>query len=204
MTSAVTHRIVVPATGARLVPVRAGQRLSVVDLDGGQVGDLFVFAADDVTEFHSASHTRAHVSRLFPRVGEEFVSNRRRPMLRLVADSSPGRHDMLIAACDSARYEALGAPGHASCAENLTAAMADAGLELVVVPQPINVFMNIPVDGAEDLAWLPALSAPGQSIDFEVLIDCHVVLSACPQDLNPINGAHGPTHLAIDIASATN
>lgn len=203
MPKVVTHRIVVPAREARLARIRAGQQFSVVDLDGGQVGDLFVFAAGDATEFHSASHTRSCRSRLFPAVGEEFVSNRRRPMLRFIDDTSPGVHDMLIAACDPARYEALGTRGHASCAENLRAALSAAGLESTCVPQPINLFMNIPARPDHTLEWLPAISTPGQGVTFEALMDCNVVLSACPQDLNAINGTDGPTDLAIDVVAAT-
>jgi uncharacterized protein len=76
----------------------------VIDPDGGQVADVFAFSADDPSEYHSAEHTRVHVGRLFPRVGEQFATNRRRPILTLEADDSPGIHDMLLAACDPTRY----------------------------------------------------------------------------------------------------
>lgn len=178
--------------------VAAEQSLRVVDVEGGQVGDLFAFAADDLDEHLSASHTRAATSRLFPRPGEAFHSNRRRPLLALVADDSPGVHDMLIAACDPPRYAALGAPDHPSCADNLGAALAAAGLAVGHVPQPVNLFMRIPVlDGAE-LGWLPAESAAGDSVTLRALTDLVVVLSACPQDLVDIN-AGAPTPLAIEL-----
>ena len=180
-------RTVVPAQECRVVMVRAGQYVSVIDLEGGQVGDVFAFASEGPLEFHSASHTRTHVSRLFPRPGEHFVTNLRRPILALVSDTSPGHHDMLIAACDPERYAALGAPGHASCAASLRSAMHDQGLPLGAVPQPINVFMNIPVDGRAGLSWLTAASSAGDAITFEALIDCYIAVSACPQDLNDIN-----------------
>src|SRR3546814_4940061 len=41
-------------------------------------------------------------------VGDILYSNRRRPILTLVEDSSPGIHDTIIAACDSNRYKFLG------------------------------------------------------------------------------------------------
>jgi len=192
------RRTDVPARECRVVTLRAGQRVSIIDLEGGQVADVFVFVAGDPLEFHSASHTRAHVSRLFPLPGEEFVTTGRRPILSLVSDTSPGHHDMLIAACDRARYADLGAESHPSCAENLRAAMGERGLPLSVVPQPINAFMNIPVDGHHRLSWLPAKSSAGDTITFEALLDCHVAVSACPQDLNDINGSP-PTSLAIDV-----
>ncbi|PRX02037.1 UNVERIFIED_ORG: hypothetical protein CLV66_11875 [Actinomadura viridilutea] len=187
-----------PAREGRAVQVAAGQRVRVVDLEGGQVGDLFAFAAGDTGEHLSASHTRSVTSRLFPQVGEAFVTNRRRPILTLVSDTSPGRHDMLIAACDPARYEALDAPGHPSCARNLDLALAELGLSVATTPQPVNVFMRIPVEESGRLRWLPAESRPGDAITFEAVMDCLVVVSACPQDLVDVN-AGGPSPLAIDV-----
>ena len=198
MEASTLTRLVIPANQGRAVLLRAGERIDVVDLEGGQVGDVFAFAADDLREHHSASHTRAHVHRLFPAVDEEFVTNKRRPILVLRADTSPGRHDMLMAACDDARYAGLGSPDHASCARNLHTALAEMGIEPAVVPQPINVFMDVPVDEGGDLTWLPATTTAGSSITFEALVDCYFVVSACPQDLTQINNSR-PTSLALDI-----
>ncbi|WP_101949287.1 DUF1989 domain-containing protein [Mycobacterium sp. 3519A] len=198
MTNSTNGRTVVPASEGRAVALRAGQQVRVVDVEGGQVGDVFAFAADAPAEHLSASHTRTHTSRLFPRIGEGFVTNLRRPILTLVDDTSPGVHDMLIAACDPQRYAGLGAPGHASCADNLRTALADIGLHTDVVPQPVNVFMAIPVAADGALNWLPAASRPGDAITFAAAMDCVFVLSACPQDLNTINGAH-PTAMEIEI-----
>ncbi|WP_431933872.1 DUF1989 domain-containing protein [Nonomuraea jabiensis] len=192
-------RVIVPATEARAVKVRTGQRVRVTDLEGGQVGDVFAFAADDANEHLSASHTRAATSRLFPAIGEQFVTDRRRPILTLVEDTSPGRHDMLIAACDPARYRALGVSGfHASCADNLAKSMAGLGLAMPVIPQPVNVFMRIPVADDGRLSWLSSISRPNDAITLEAAMDCVFVVSACPQDLVGING-HKPTPLAIDL-----
>jgi uncharacterized protein YcgI (DUF1989 family) len=190
-------RIDIPAGSGRAVVLGRGERARVVDVEGAQVGDVFAFCPDDLGEYLSASHTRTHVSRLFPHVGESFLTNRRRPILTLVADTSPGIHDMLIAACDDERYRALGAPGQASCAGNLHTALGHCGMCTAVVPQPVNVFMNIPVDAAGDLSWMPAISRPGDAITFEAERDCVFVVSACPMDLNAINGAH-PTALRIE------
>ena len=186
------ERIEVPAREGRALRVAAGRSLRVIDVVGGQVGDLFAFAAPD--EYLSASHTRAHTRRLFPAVGEAFHSNRRRPLLELVADDSPGVHDMLIAACDPERYRELGVHGpHASCAENLRHAFPGAPF----VPQPVNLFMNIPVVDGE-VEFLPASTQPGDSVTLRALADVDVVLSACPQDVLRINGGE-PTPLRIEL-----
>jgi uncharacterized protein YcgI (DUF1989 family) len=191
---------VVPAGAGRAVALHKGQQVRVVDVDGGQVGDVFAFSTDDPTEYLSASHTRTSTTRLFPHIGESFVTNLRRPILTLVADTSPGWHDMLIAACDPERYRALGVEGHASCADNLRNTLAQRGLPTNAVPQPINVFMRIPVEPNGTLRWLPAASRAGDAITFMAETDCLFVVSACPMDLNAINGER-PTPLAIDVLS---
>ncbi|HEY6577303.1 MAG TPA: urea carboxylase-associated family protein [Mycobacterium sp.] len=193
-----TSRVVVPAGAGRAVLVREGERVRVVDVEGGQVGDVFAFVAQDPGEHLSASHTRTSTGRLFPLMGEHFVTSLRRPILTLVGDTSPGVHDMLIAACDPARYRALGIEKHGSCADNLRNAMAQIGMTIGSVPQPVNVFMNIPIGANGDLEWLAATSRPGDAVTFEAALDCVVVVSACPMDVNSINGER-PTPLAIEI-----
>jgi uncharacterized protein len=192
-----SRRIDVPGGTGRAVPVRAGERIRVVDVLGGQVGDVFAVTADG--EHHSAAHTRTHTRRLFPAVGEQFVTDRRRPILTLVADTSPGEHDMLIAACDPQRYALLGAPGHRSCAENLREALAAAGLPgSGPTPQPINVFMRIPVGTDGSLTWLPAPTAAGDAITFRAELDAVVVVSSCPMDIVGINRG-APSPLAVEV-----
>lgn len=191
-------RIEIPAREGRAVRLAAGDRVRVVDPEGGQVADTWAFRADDVSEYASASHTRAFIDRLFPLPGEPFVTNRRRPILTLVEDRSPGRHDMLIAACDPSRYEGLGVAGwHASCQENLQRAMAAVGHEDIEIPQPINLFMDIPVLEGDRLAWRAATTAPGDHVVLRAEVDLVLAVSACPQDIVVINGGT-PTPIVLE------
>ena len=199
---ATTEIIHIPAREGRGVSIRAGDCVRIIDPEGGQVADVFAFSANDPSEYHSAEHTRVHVGRLFPRPGEQFVTNRRRPIMTLEADDSPGIHDMLCAACDPTRYQGLAVEGwHASCQENLLGAMDQLGVERVEVPQPINLFMNIPIGADAQIGFLPALTRPGDSTTLRAELDCYLVVSACPQDLVPINaGPPGPIELEITRA----
>jgi uncharacterized protein YcgI (DUF1989 family) len=190
--------VLVPAREARAIRVDSGRRLRVVDVEGGQVVDLFAFVADDPGEYASAEHTRIWVNRLFPRVGQEFVTNRRRPILILEQDNSPGVHDMLCAACDPIRYELLGAKEHASCQENLKRAMAELGHDAIEIPQPINLFMSVGVEPDGSLTWGPATTKAGDDVVLRALLDCIVVASACPQDLNEINN-YRPSSVGIEL-----
>ena len=171
------------------VPMAAGDEVDIVNPSGSQVVDTWALARPDVHEHLSMEHTRAALLGLVPRVGDGLVSNRRDVLLTLVEDTSPGVHDTLIPACDPARYRMLGAPeGHASCQQNFLAAVRDAGYERTQVPSPLNLFMNIPWTADGSLSFAPPVSAPGDRVRLRAERDLLLVLSACPQDLVPVNG----------------
>jgi uncharacterized protein len=191
--------IEVPGREARAAKVPSGGSFKVIDIEGGQVVDMFAFSADDVREYQSAEHSRVHVKRLFPKVGEQFVTNKRRPILTFEEDTTDGVHDMLCAACDPPRYAMLGVEGwHASCQENLRNVMAELGYASVEVPQPINLFMDIPVYADETIDWRATRDKPGDYVRFRAEMDCIVVCSACPQDLTDINN-NEPSRIGIEL-----
>src|SRR5581483_12367300 len=107
----------------------------------------------------------------------------------------------LVAACDRWRYEGLGHVGyHDNCTDNLAAALAELGLAAPATPSPLNLFMNIPVLAGGRIEFRSPVSTPGSYIALRAAIDCIVVLSACPQDLVPINGAAmHPTEAHFEI-----
>jgi uncharacterized protein YcgI (DUF1989 family) len=194
------ERIHIPAREGRAVRVEAGRSVRVVDPEGGQVADTWAFVADDPGEFHSAQHTRAYNSRLFPQAGEHFVTNTRRPILLLQEDATPGIHDMLVAACDPERYQGLGVEGwHASCQENLQTALREVGVEPPrFAPQPINLFMNTPALADATIDWLPAPTKAGDYVQLRAELDLVLVVSACPQDIVQINERNpGPIEIEL-------
>jgi uncharacterized protein YcgI (DUF1989 family) len=189
-------RIDVPAREARAFRVAAGSAFRVIDVEGRQAGDLWAFSG---SEYHDAPHTRVECGRLFPEIGQHFWTNLRRPILTLLEDTSPGVHDMLMAACDPERFARLGHEGwHASCQENLGRVLAAEGRTAPLVPQPINLFMNIPVHAGGTLEQGSALSAPGDAVTLRCELDCLLVLSACPQDIVRTNAGE-PTPLAVEL-----
>lgn len=194
-----TETVRVPGGEGRAALVGEGQCFRIIDVAGGQVGDVFVFTAADAGDFASASHTRVAIRKLFPRPGDPILTNRRRPILSVIEDTSPGRHDMLYAACDPARYASLGAAAsHRSCAGNLAEVLHGRGVEMVTVPQPLNVFMDVRVEPDGRLVSAPASTRPGDYIAFRAAQDCLVVLSSCPMDIVPISSG-GITPLELQI-----
>ena len=180
--------LTIPARRGLAIRVRSGRSLQVVNTHGHQVVDTWGFCDPDLTEYMSMEHTRAALFSLFVRVGESLVTNRRRAIITLVEDSSPGVHDTLIAACDRYRYEQLGCTTyHENCADNLAAALAEIGLATQGTPSPWNLFMNIPVVDGQRLEFRPPVSKRGDYVTLRAECDCVLVFSACPQDLLPVN-----------------
>ncbi len=183
------ERVTIPARKGKAAIVRKGQSVRVINIHGSQVVDTWAFGMRDPREFMSMEHTRTHLLKLFPKRGDSLVTNRRRPILTLVEDTSPGIHDTVLAACDRYRYEQLGCKGHHdSCTDNLAAALGELGMAPPETPSPFNLFMNIPVAADGSLSFEPAVSKPGDYVTLRAEMDCVVAFSACPQDIVPING----------------
>lgn len=184
------HIIRVPAQHGVATRLRSGQTLRLINTHGTQVVDLWAFNAADLTEHMSMPHTRASINKLIPAVGDSFVTNRRDVILTITADSSPGKHDMLIPACDTHRYrKQYGIQEyHRNCNDNLREALeaiGEKGFEFA--PGPFNVWMNIPVTEEGALLWKAAASKGGDFIDFRAEMECIVAMSACPNDFMEIN-----------------
>ena len=180
----------IPARGSSAVKIAGGEAIQIINTHGSQVVDTWVFNAEDRTEFLSNEHMRATLGKLWPEKGDTLVTNRRQPIVIIEEDTSPGRHDTLIAACDVYRYELLGCREyHDNCTDNLHAAMMRIGLDVPECPSPLNLWMNIPVAADGSTSWGEPLSKPGDCVVLRAQMDCIVAMSACPQDILPINGA---------------
>ena len=191
----------IPARRGKAARVRKDQTVRVINTRGQQVVDTWAFNADDLREFMSMEHSRVSIGGIIPSAGSVFVTNKRRPILTVVEDTSGGIHDTLIAACDRYRYELLGCTGyHDNCTDNLAAGLDELGLAPPETPSPLNLFMNIPVIDGNAIEFRPPVSTPGSYIALRAEMDCIVALSACPQDMIPINGtAMRPTEAHFEI-----
>lgn len=191
----------VPARQGRAVRLSRGQVLEILNPQGHQVCDFFALTEECFEEVLSVEHCRTNLNRIYVREGDVLVTNRRRPIFTLVRDSSPGVHDMLVACCDQPRYAQLGAQGyHDNCADNFRMSLMAIGLSPVRVPSPLNLWMHIPVDAEGDFTWEAPISRPGDFVHLRAELDCLAILSACPQDLTPVNGINtSPAELAFRV-----
>ena len=128
----------IPAGRGVAIELSSGSKIIVINTHGTQVLDTWAFNLDDPSEYMSMEHTRSRLSRLSPRARDNLFSNRRRPILKLVEDTSPGIHDTLLCACNKEIYRELGCDdGHRSCESNLHEALSFIGLEIAVTPGPL-------------------------------------------------------------------
>jgi len=193
--------IEIPARRGKAVRLSKGQRIKVINTKGQQVVDTWAFNAEDLHEFMSMEHSRVAIDRIIPGVGDALVTNRRRPILTLVEDTSGGIHDTLFAACDRWRYELLGCKEHHdNCTDNLAAGLASLGLTPPETPAPLNLFMNIPVVDGNRVEVRPPVSTPGSYVTLRAEMNSILAFSACPQDMLPVNGlAMRPTEAHFEV-----
>jgi uncharacterized protein len=194
-------RITIPARRGKSAYLNQGQHVRVINTHGQQVIDTWAFNREDLSECMSMEHLRTALGRIMVHVGDALVTTRRRPILRLVEDTSPGVHDTLLAACDRYRYELLGCTTyHDNCTDNLAAALGELELVALKTPSPLNLFMNIPVQANGQLSFEPPVSQPGDYVLLRAEMDCVIAFSACPQDMVPINGVDcTPTEAHFEI-----
>ena len=79
-------------------PVKKGQVLRIVDLNGNQAVDTIFYNADDIYERYSVQQTVQAQKNALVGVGTELRSNDDNVMLKVVADTC-GDHDTLGSAC---------------------------------------------------------------------------------------------------------
>jgi uncharacterized protein YcgI (DUF1989 family) len=186
----VGKRYTIPARQGRAVRLKKGKTISVYNPKGNQVCDFFAIIDGAASEFLSMEHTRTALGRVYVKKGDILVTNRRRALIEIIEDTSPGVHDILIACCDHARYQQLGASAyHDNCADNFRMSLLAINAPIKHVPSPFNIWMNIPVSESNgDYSWEAPVSSAGDFIQLKAHEDCIVVMSACPQDMTPVNG----------------
>ena len=166
-----------------------GQSCRVINSEGGQVVDTWAFRAGDYTEYLSMEHSRSANYKLLFEPGDLLYSNRFRPLLRLAADTSPGRHDTLHAACSRGSYRYYGAERDTpNCEDNLVAQLRRRDFDPAHVPCPWNLFEHALVAADSTLTDEPSAAGPGDYVELEAVVDLLLVFSACPSTVGQISG----------------
>ena len=193
--------ITIPAGRGKAARIEAGRHVRVINTFGTQCVDTWAFIDGHMDQPLSMEHCREVHQRICFTVGDELVSNHYQPMFTIMADTSPGNHDSIVAACSAATYTRVGYPeGHANCAHNLRAALAELDTAPLLTPSPWNLFMLAPVIDGLRIEYQRPDCKPGDYVELRAEADCIIAFSACPDDVWPTNGGDGTpvdAHFAI-------
>jgi len=201
--AAATYRKTVPAGDYWIHPLKRGQILRIVDVEGNQAADTLFFSAADPAERYSAVDTIREQRNIYLGVGSKLRSTANNVMLEIVADTV-GRHDTLGGACatesNTVRYALEKKTMHA-CRDSWLLAVAEHaayGLSKRDITHNINFFMNVPVTPDGGLTFADGVSGPGKYVELRAEMDVIALISNCPQLNNPCN-AYNPTPIEVLI-----
>ena len=192
----------IDAATASVFTVSEGEYFQVLDVRGRQCGDVVLFDranldAGSVVGMSDAA-TRSIMGHTVPTPGlhAKIFDQRYRPMVELVQDTV-GIHDTFLTPCTSYYYDNVGYPGHTNCTDNFNAVLAPYGISKDAY-SAINLFTN--VDVGEGNVFLPdcSWSRAGDYVLFRATRDLVVGTSACPSDIDPVNGWN-PTDIHVRI-----
>ncbi|MEM1361815.1 MAG: DUF1989 domain-containing protein [Pseudomonadota bacterium] len=188
---------------AQSYPLKAGQSVQIIDLEGQQCSDFQALSAAaldrGIEETIDSTATRSLTRRAYPQPGlfDKFYGPEMTPMLRLVQDTC-GAHDTFGLACTSRGYEERGFPGHLNCSDNISRALEPYGIQGRAAWPAINFFWSTWIDQHHQMNSEESRSRPGDYVVMEALQDLICVSTACPDDIDPINGWN-PTDIHVRI-----
>jgi len=200
----VREEFTIPRGTARAYTVEQGELIQVIDVDGQQCSDFMAMNARALEQGNERSIdstvTRSMVRGAYPVPGlfDKFFDQDIRPLLKLKQDTV-GRHDTFAYACTARGYEERGFFGHLNCSDNISNEYQEYGIQRRAAWPAINFFFNSWIDHSDNLiqsdeAW----SRPGDYVALEAMTDLVAVSTACPDDVDPINGWN-PTDIHIRI-----
>ncbi|MEM7193363.1 MAG: DUF1989 domain-containing protein [Pseudomonadota bacterium] len=189
---------------AKAYTVKKGQFIQVIDVEGQQCSDFMAMRADaldnGIERYIDSTVSRTMTRSAYPLPGlfDKFFDQDMRPLLAVRQDTV-GRHDTFALACTGRGYEERGFPGHLNCSDNISMAFDPYGIESRRAWPAINFFFNSWIDWqnhsiSTDEAW----SRAGDYVVMQALTDLICVSTACPDDVDPINGWN-PTDIHVRI-----
>lgn len=192
-----TKRHLIPAASGSGLRLQRGERLRIIDPEGGQTGDLVAFSADGHQRL-SNGRTFDYGGKIYVSTGDVLWSDRSNPMLTIIADEV-GRHDFLYTACSIEMYRIqYGVTGHhPNCYDNLSSALRELGIAPEPLPTPLNLFMRVTVAPDGRLVFEPPTSRAGDSLIVRAEMDLAIAVSSCPA--GTCNGGAPIRPLAFEV-----
>ena len=204
---AIREEFTVKRGSAMAYELKPGEVVQIIDLEGQQCSDFMALRSDALEKglerAIDSTATRSMVRGAYPGPGlfDKFYDGHLNPMLRVVQDTC-GRHDTFGMACTARGYEDRGFPGHLNCSDNISYALDPFGVANRPAWPAINFFWNTWVDPhSHQILSEESFSRPGDYVALEALEPLVCVSTACPDDIDPINGWN-PTDVHVRIYRA--
>jgi len=202
----VRDEFLVPRGTASAYELAPGEKVQIIDIDGQQCSDFQAVTLQGLDagreDLIDSTATRSMVRHSYPAPGllDKFYDPQMRPILRVLQDTC-GQHDTFGLACTARGYEERGYPGHVNCSDNISHALAPHGIAPRGGWPAINFFWRTWVDAHHQIQSEESHSRPGDFVTMEALEPLVAVSTACPDDIDPINGWN-PTDIHIRIYRA--
>ena len=187
----------------KMLLLKKGQVLRLIDVEGNQSGDVQVYNAHDTSERYSAQNTITAQSNSMIELGTVIRSNDDNPMLTVIADTC-GEHDTLGSGCSAegncVRYTDKTRYMH-SCRDTFVRTLQDYGMSKRDQVCNLNFFTKVILDNTGRLEFADGISGPGKYIDLCAEMDVLFLLSDCSQLNNPCND-YNPTPIRMVVFDA--
>ncbi len=184
--------------------VKQGEIVQIIDVEGQQCSDFIAMRADKLEKGEEwlidSTATRSLVRRAYPGPGmlDKFFDSDMNPLLNVVHDTC-GRHDTYGLACTARGYAERGFPSHVNCSDNISETLAQYGVRRRAAWPAVNFFWNTWIDqNSHELLVDESYSRPGDYVAMRAMEDLVCASTACPDDIDPINGWN-PTDVHVRI-----
>ena len=187
---------IIPASSGMKIEVRKGQKIAVIDIEGGQVVDFFAEMTGNPNEFLSTGVTIDCNESLERKVGDILYTNRYQPMMKILSDDV-GEHDLLHPCCRPEMYDFFyhNGEGHPNCFDNINHALEEQRAIIV----PVNLFMHTKIGADGSISVEAPISKAGDKIVLEALQDITLGVAACSVLESKCNsGKCSPIQIVID------
>lgn len=167
---------IIKACGGKCINVSAGQTITVIDTEGGQVVDFFAERAENPNEFLSTGVTIDCNESLRLNIGDYIYSNLYRPMFKIVFDDV-GEHDLLHPCCRTEMYDFFYHNGknHPNCLDNINNSLG----EKRPIIHPVNLFMYSKIYSDGKISVERPVSKAGNKIIMKAEMNARLSVAAC-------------------------
>lgn len=192
--------VIVYAGDGKMLPLKKGQILRLIDVEGNQSGDVQIYNANNTAERYSAQNTITAQANTMIELGTVILSNDGNPMLAVVADTC-GEHDTLGSGCSAegnvVRYTDKTRYMH-SCRDTFVRTLENFDMAKRDQVCNLNFFTKVILDDKGRLEFADGISGPGKYIELRAEMDVLFLLSDCAQLNNPCND-YNPTPIRMVV-----